>query len=192
MIKFFKKINKNKYKNKKKGVALVIAVTTMSLLLSISFSISNIVLRQIRITNINNQSKPAFYIADSALECAFYWDTVNIPDVDTGENINENFSTAVFGTSTDAATNNIKCGIDSGTPLGLTKTLNNDQTVVVTKFDINYGNNSCAQVEVRRTEVETKITARGYNTGINANGNGCDLSDLNTRRLVERGLTITY
>lgn len=192
MLKIFKKINKNKYKNRKKGVALVIAVTTMSLLLSISFSISNIVLRQIRITNINNQSKPAFYIADSALECAFYWDTVVIDD-GSGVNINEDFSTSVFGTSTTAAIiDKIKCGIGSGAPLGLIKTPSTDQSVVTTRFDIDYGNNSCAQVEVRRTEVETRITSRGYNTGVNVSGNGCDLSNLDTRKLVERGLTITY
>lgn len=191
MLKILKKINIKKNKNKKKGIALVIAVTTVTLLLSISLSISNIVLRQIRITNINNESKPAFYTADSAIECALYWDTTAIIDPVTSIDVNKDFPTSIFGTSTpEDATSKIKCGIGTGAPLGLGKVISPDQTVVTTNFDIDYGDNKCAKVEIRRTEVETKITARGYNTG--ATTAGCDLSDLDTRRLVERGLTLKY
>lgn len=190
MITFFKKIKKLARKDSQKGITLVIAITVMTLLLSISFSISNIVLRQIRITNINNASKPAFFVADSAADCAFYYDTAILEDAN-GKNINEDFGTAIFGTSTDpaATTDNVKCG--NGNLLNVLKTVSSPSGVptVVTTFDIDYGQ-MCAKVEVVRTEVDTKITSRGYNT--DANENGCNLEDISTRRLVERGLTITY
>jgi hypothetical protein len=196
MLKIFKKLKNLKYKNQKKGIALVIAITVMTLLLSISFSISNIVLRQIRITNTNNESKPSFFIADSAVECAFYYDTVAIvPDPISGIDVNKDFTTSIFGqTSKTEAEGKIKCGdytsiLGLGAPLNLQKNITPDK--VITTFDIVYGD-KCARVEVTRTEVETNIVSRGYNTGVNAAGDGCDLTNLDTRRLVERGLTITY
>lgn len=189
MIKIFKKIKNLKYKNQKKGIALVIAITVMTLLLSISFSISNIVLRQIKITNINNESKPAFYVADSGVECALYYDTTTTLDINTGIDTNKEFASAIFGATTPAAaTSLIKCGL--GLPLGLTKTTSSDLTKITTTFDIDYGESKCARVVVIKSDVQTWITARGYNTGVTSTG--CDLTNLDTRRLVERGLTITY
>jgi Tfp pilus assembly protein PilX len=183
-----KQFKKLKKENKSKGIALVIAITVMTLLLSISFSISNIVLRQIRITNINNASKPAFFVADSAIECAFYYDIASTSDIVTGLNINADFSTAIFGQSPESVPNTlVKCG--NKAPLGLKKDTTSVPNTVITTFDVDYGN-MCAKVEVTRTEVATKITSRGYNT--RAIATGCDLADIDKRRLVERGLTITY
>jgi hypothetical protein len=186
MLKIFKKIQKQ---NKQKGITLVIAITTITLLLSISLSISNIVLRQIRITNTNNASKPAFFIADSALSCAFYYDIQVLPDtVDPAINLNENLQTAVFGNSDDNfKLDTIKCG-NAVLGLSKTETISSPQTFLTT-FDIDYSN-MCAKVRVTRTEVSTRIESYGYNT--TATDSGCDLSDINSRRLVERGLTITY
>ncbi len=199
MDKIINKFKKIKYANQKKGVALVIAITVMTLLLSISFSISNIVLRQIKTTYIINASKPAFFTADSAIECAMYHDTKSvIPDANTGIDTNKDFGTSIFGStiSNQYATDQIRCGdlgigTDKGKPLGLNKTINTDQTKVTTTFDVVYGD-KCAKVEVVRTELQTLITARGYNTGAKQDNTGCDLTNLDARRLVERGLTITY
>ncbi len=191
MFNILKKIKKLKKKNGSKGITLVIAITVMTLLLSVSFSISNIVLRQIRITNTNNASKPAFFVADSAAECAFYYDTLVI-DNQNGKNINKDFATSVFGSEDiNTANNNILCG--GNRPLDVNKSQTNigEQTVTLTTFDVNYGD-VCAKVEVTRTELDTKISSRGYNTGLNENKTGCDLSNIDKRRLVERGLTITY
>jgi hypothetical protein len=190
MIKIFKKIKNLKYKNQKKGVALVIALAVTSLLLSLSVSMSNIVLRQTRITNINNESKPAFYIADSAMECAVYYDTLAI--VDGGVNTNKDFDESIFGLGSVAYANSkIKCGpgTSGGKPIRLSKDTSIPGTVT-TNFDIDYGDNKCAKVEVKRTNIQTWITTRGYNTGVNING--CDLANADKRRLVERGLITTY
>ena len=197
MDKIFNKLKKMKYRNRKKGVALVIALTVMTLLLSISFSLSNIVLRQIKTTYMINASKPAFFTADSAIECAMYHDTKKIFD-NGGNDTNKDFGTSIFGSTTNNqyATDQIRCGdlvigTDKGKPLGLTKTRNTEQTKVITTFDVVYGD-KCAKVEVTRTDLNTLIAARGYNTGANEAKTGCDLTNIDARRLVERGLTITY
>ncbi len=191
---------------KQKGISLVIAITTMTLLLSISLSISSIVLRQIKINTLNDSSKPAFYAADSAIECAFYYDVSFVPDLnDPNLNINDNYSTSVFGPDIDhfgepdaqefLNDHKVRCGEAQG--FGIIFNANKDTTnpnKVVTTFDIDYGD-MCSKVEVIKTEVDTQITARGYNTKMVPNELGnynCDLSDADSRRIVERGLTIKY
>lgn len=184
----FKKINKI---NRKKGMTLVIAVMTLTLLLSISLSISNIVLRQMKISSVNISSKSAFFAADSALDCAFYVDTMSILD-DTDPNdvidLNKDFDKAVFGgMEKNLAESYIKCGESFIT------NLNKDTTnpiKTISNFDIDYGK-SCAKVTIEKDEINTRILTRGYNTTISIDGS-CDLSDINTKRLVERGLTIRY
>ncbi len=193
MFKILQIIKKLKKENKSKGITLVIAITVMTLLLSISFSISNIVLRQIKITNVNNASKPAFFVADSAAECAFYYDIATLPDSEGVGNINADFATAIFGTS-DASVANTKILCGDKLPLGLVKDVTTAPGTVVTTFDVDY-DGMCAKVEVTRTELSTKIVSRGYNTGVIDAGTPtarCDLENLDKRRLVERGLTITY
>lgn len=186
MFKVFEKYKK--IKNKKRGISLVIAVTTMTLLLSISLSVSGIVLRQIKINALNNSSKPAFFIADSAMECAFYYDTVYIASTTPTENANLIFETMVFGPDLSKLTGVVKCG--EGEVLAFNKNTS-DPNKIISTFDIDYGNNTCAKVEVIRTDVSTQITTRGYNTGV-ISGVGCDLSNTDVRRIVERGLTIKY
>lgn len=183
---FFKKI-----KNKNKGMTLVIALTTMTLLLSVSLSISNIVLRQIKISNMNDKSKIAFFAADSAIGCAMYYDTVFIPDPN-GQMVGANHSldTAVFGKMSIADRELIvKCGNRSNILKHTSVTTPTSPETVITSFDIDYGD-VCANVEVTRTDVGTSIMARGYNT--DATDAGCNLSNVQSRRLVERGLTIKY
>lgn len=202
MLKIFKKIKKLKYKNQKKGIALVIAITVTTLLLSISLSISNIVLRQIRITSVNNQSKSAFFAADSAIECAAYYDTVYIPVfdlIDTSKVISQNkdFAQSIFGSILNNPVETIvRCGNYlnggvKGKPLNIKKNISNLERITTT-FDIAYDTDMCASVEVIRTEVETTITARGYNVGVNEAGTECDLTNLDKKRVVERGLTVKY
>ncbi len=184
------KKNFKKLKNKKQqGVTLVIAITAVTLLLSISLSVSNIVLRQIRISSVNNASKPVFFVADSALNCAFYYDTLYIAS-STDEDINTNLDieTSIFGSSTlDFKTEKIKCGVNV---LGLTSNKISDSPKrFLTTFDVSY-DNMCAKVKVTKTESSTRIDSYGYNT--EADSLGCNLSDIKNKKLVERGLTITY
>ncbi len=188
MFNFFKKIYK--INNKQKGITLVIAMTTITLLLSISLSISNIVLRQIKITNLNNSSKPAFFVADSAMECAMYHDTMVIASsTDPSIDLNKDFSTALFGAS--STVKSLKASIKCGQNLTKVVVDHTNSALSVNTFDIGY-DNFCARVTVKKTDVDTEIVSRGYNTKLLTGDSGCDLSNIDSRRLVERGLTIKY
>lgn len=184
-------MNKKSTLHTKKGISLVISLIMMALLLSLSFSISNIILRQIRLTNTSSNSQTSFYAADSALECAIFMDTT------TDGTVNTSSVGAYFGTSTLNAwvpgTNPVICGVrNSNAPMGFTKVINGDKTIATTTFAIDYGPKACAQVEVVKSPFRTKISANGYNVGPNAALTGCDLTDAIAKRVVERGLVFSH
>ncbi len=58
----------------RKGFAMLFAVLASSLLVTIGISIFNISLKEIQIATSERDSQTAFYAADSAEECALYWD----------------------------------------------------------------------------------------------------------------------
>ena len=64
-------------KKNTEGFTLLIAVITTSLLLLISFAVVNIAVRQLVISNSGVESQYAFYVADSGIECAAFWDLKN-------------------------------------------------------------------------------------------------------------------
>lgn len=184
-------INKIHRKNNNNGITMVIAIMSMTLLLSLSVSISNIVLRQIRITAVNNDSKVVFFTADSASECARYFDTTIINS--GGAEYNQDFANSIFGQAIDLPDGKdlfksiVTCGNNVA---GIRTDYSTDQLTVKTTFDIDYGE-TCAKVIVEKTDNDTSIVTKGYNTGF-IDGSGCDLSNIDSRRVVERGLTITY
>lgn len=173
-------------KNTKKGISLVISLIMMTLLLALAFSIGNITLRQLRLTNIGTNSQISFYAADSALECALYWDTLTDGTVAGG------LDAAIFGTTTSytSGSNPIQCGTDSSGPLSFNKIIDPTGIVATTTFDIAYGPKTCGRVEVVKTPTRTKITTSGYNIG--AFANTCDLTNAIADRTVERGLVFTH
>lgn len=56
------------------GFAMLFAVLTASLLLTIGISIFNISFKELSISTNARESQIAFFAADSARECALYWD----------------------------------------------------------------------------------------------------------------------
>lgn len=179
-------------KNNQKGISLVIALIMTTLLLSISMSIGSIIVRQLRITNTTTNSQSAFYAADSALECALYWDTKTDGTIDEANS----FPNAVFGTTTsyppDNTGNPIKCGDSTSNPFSFTKTANDpSNAIATTTFYLDYGD-TCAYVQVVKNPNRTIISTRGYNTVMNSTDKKCDLTDAANRRLVERGLIFRH
>jgi len=65
---------KNKTTLQNRGFALLFAILASSVLLSVSIAIWNIAFREVVLSSFGRESQSAFYIADSATECAFYWD----------------------------------------------------------------------------------------------------------------------
>ena len=57
-----------------RGFAMLFTVLIVSLILTIAIGISNITFKQLLLSNLANDSQIAFYEADSAAECALYYD----------------------------------------------------------------------------------------------------------------------
>ena len=56
------------------GFAMLFAVLASSLLIALGISIFNISLKELQIATSEKDSQAAYYAADSAEECALYWD----------------------------------------------------------------------------------------------------------------------
>ena len=63
-----------KIMHNKKGFAMLFTVLVVSLILAISISISNITFKQTLLSSLAKDSQVAFYEADAAMECGFYYD----------------------------------------------------------------------------------------------------------------------
>ncbi len=66
---------RNKISKTTNGFAMLFAVLTASLLLTIGMSIFNISFKELIISTNSKGSQIAFFAADSARECAYYWDS---------------------------------------------------------------------------------------------------------------------
>jgi type II secretory pathway pseudopilin PulG len=60
---------------KNKGFALLYAMLVLSVVLSVSMGLFNVVMRYYSIESSARESQHAFYAADSAAECVYYWDS---------------------------------------------------------------------------------------------------------------------
>ena len=60
--------------SKKRGFVLLIAVIVASLMLVLASAMFTLVQKEIILSSLGRDSQYAFYTADSALECALYWD----------------------------------------------------------------------------------------------------------------------
>lgn len=193
-----KQLFKTTYENKK-GFTLLFAVLVSTLVVAIGATVVSIALRQTILSGTSRESQYAFYAANTALECAFYWDVRGVEGMDG----------AVFPISGDLVisdTSLVTCaggeimtgnGFDTNTDFlsGFTTYSNGDGTYTI-KLVIEdqsspplSGSNYeyCAEATVSKTLdgatgiITTEIEAKGYNT--------CDLS---SPRAVERGLLQSY
>ncbi len=57
-----------------RGFTLLIAVVLSSVIVSVSLALIDITYKQVTLASAAMQSQYAFYNADTALECALYWD----------------------------------------------------------------------------------------------------------------------
>jgi hypothetical protein len=157
--------------------------------LLISFVIVNVALKQLIISNAYQASQYAFYMADSGVECALFWDLKN-PNISafatsTTGSITCNNQAVTDGTESMLPTWSFICNGQNITA-GPSSVIGGPSSVKtggcgVSIFSINFGN-SCAIVMVtKNADGTTKIDSRGYNT--------CTPGSL---RRYERGITTTY
>jgi hypothetical protein len=154
-----------------KGYTLLFAVLVSSLVLSVGISILNVNKKEFLLASSARESTSAFYAADSALECAAYYDLVD-----------NRFEIPSYPSYVSCAGNSPRIS-DAGLQYV------NDGTVATSIFDIKLTETSCATVTVRKSDTETSIQSRGYNIGWNSTDNKCNLP---SPRRVERALYYTY
>ncbi len=157
-----------KLKSKNKGFAILFAVLISSLLLAVGFSVYNISVKELVISNFEAGSRQAMYSAQSGMECALYWGFLPLSQ------IKDSFPRISTGSSRD-----FTCGIGNmGSKLidGVTNPDYIKNTSPTSGPDISFlmylstagDGGPCAQVYVTFTDTSTsstptKITSRGYN-----------------------------
>lgn len=162
-----------------RGVTLLVAVILASVILSVSLALLDITYKQILLASSAKQSQYAFYNADSAMECALYWDQQK-----------DAFDYTETGAGgIDYMTSGISCS---------------DQGVSQTIIGVNPPNSSTAASGVRTvifylpcngsaTNYKGMVTVTKSSTGttnIFATGySSCNPSD---PRRIERGLKVNY
>lgn len=149
--------------NKESGFTLLMAVIITSVLLIISVGIISIAVKQAQLATASRDSQRAFYAADSALECALYWDL-------------KNPGTSAFGV-----------GASPGTPITCNnQTVGGNAVGGVTSVTLTYTDTACILAELdvtKKTAVSPKtiIRAFGYSS--------CSNTD---PRRVQRTLSVQY
>src|SRR6185437_16516038 len=165
--------------NTKRGFTLFYALLVSSLALAIGASIFDITLREIDLSNAATQSQYAVYVADSAAECALYWDNkyVNATTNNNGGS-GSVFATSSTDTTFGVAGSAVCNGADvAGPAISATPTTwpqSATANAATTTFTINgttYKNQTpCAVVYVAKVgnPSVTTITAHGYNTCVSS------------------------
>jgi hypothetical protein len=131
-----------KKRNTKRGFTLLLATLMASLLLTIGAAIFSIVKKEVILSSIGRDSQFAFYAADTAAECALYWDIRH----------------DIF-TATSSPYTNIKCDEQN---LGPIQFVEFDTPITFEYQPSGY----CARVSVTKSESDPHMTisARGYST----------------------------
>jgi len=146
-----------------RGFTLLIAVILSSVSLALALALLDVAYKQVTLALLAKQSQYAFAAADSALECALYWDQKRDAF---------NYTTALGSGSITCATlplSSYSTAVASG--------------VRTTIFSVQCptGGTSATITVKKASNADTQIFSNGYNS--------CAASDL---RRVERGLKISY
>lgn len=185
-----------------RGVAVLFAVLVSVILVSIGATIVSIALRQTILSSTGRDSQVAFYVANTALECARYWDLNFIVDADTDE------IQYIFPVSTQTKVSTDNKDLVTCDEFKIMTDTNADGSVAWsqsgnnTSFEILINNSLtnetyCGYVEVEKSlivttdsvlntteeDISTRIEARGYNV------DNCNPTSI---RAVERGIEIYY
>lgn len=148
-----------------KGVALLIAILLATVSLLLGISLLDIAYKQVVLASTAKNSYLSFYAADTALECALYWDQA----------VNE------FAYSDSATSGTITCNNTSVTYTA-SRSGSGASAVRISRFNMPCSNSTTAAVTVYKyASASTTIYANGYNN--------CSTTD---GRRIERSLRASY
>ncbi len=147
-----------------RGFTVLLAALVASLVLSLGLSIYSIASKQIILSSLGRNSQYAFYAADTAAECALYWD--------------RRFDK--FPTTTPDSISTFKCDAQD-----ITATAVDRGSTIDTTFEF-APNEYCAQVLIQKTisTGATLIEANGFSTACS------DIDD--SSRALQRSVELSY
>jgi len=157
------------------GFAVLFAVLLASFLITLGISIFSVSLREIQISTSVRDSQIAYYAADSALECAKYWDKIKwvfpyCEDSSCSSFTNLNGDTVSLDPSSSYVVDEVKC---NNIPIKLSFN-RNSLTYTVNQKDFFKFSSSSISAPISDITISkqfgnppvTLITANGHNTGI--------------------------
>ncbi|MGE5541073.1 MAG: hypothetical protein ACM3TU_02190 [Bacillota bacterium] len=161
-----------------RGVTLLIAVILSSVVLTVALALLDISYKQVILASSAKQSHIAFYSADSAMECALYWDQQKNAFSYTASS----YVTSSSGFScADQNGNEQTIVISPPSYSGNASNVSGSTRTTIFSIPCTGGGNQ-AKVQVnKQSNGTTDIFATGYST--------CSLTD---PRRIERGLKIHY
>ncbi|MCD5390089.1 MAG: hypothetical protein LR005_01775 [Candidatus Pacebacteria bacterium] len=196
---FKKNQNFKKKKEAKQGFVILFAMVVSSIILLVSSGIYNISKKQAVLSSYARESQRAFYAANSALECAFFYDISSF--------INETAfpvdAVGSYSTTIDCGGRNVlvrKLNVGSTGNAGYTHSF-------VFRFpnpvDIDSYTSGCAYVLVEKrigasggdgsSVLNTRVTSSGFNTcKENPNSGFFDIPDFDDPTLLERRISSGY
>jgi hypothetical protein len=150
-----------------RGFTLLLAALVASIALALGSAIYSIVSKELELSSIGQDSQYSFYAADTAAECALFWDS--------RADLNQNtFATSSIDTNPNDAA--IKCDNVAATNIQVTSDANDATTTyeIDSLFEDVTPGGYCAYVQVAKSYNSTEnaentfITADGYNVGCTA------------------------
>jgi Tfp pilus assembly protein PilX len=169
-----------------KGFTLLLSVLVISMVLSIALGITDIILKENRLSTLVKESEAAFHAADKGIDCALFYHIAYGQNTVAGVPAPLNYSP--FTTSTDfqlpSNMNSVTC---DGTVLNTLPSWSRSNPAPstssgLTTFRLDFADGSCADVRILNynsgTSNDSTITSEGYNT--------CDVtSPKRTLRVIE-------
>jgi hypothetical protein len=89
------------HNKKEKGFALLMALVVVSVVISISLSVLDLTIKQLRLSTNSKDSEVAFSAANAGLECARYWREFSASQIESGATISP--APTCFGASPNTA-----------------------------------------------------------------------------------------
>jgi hypothetical protein len=170
------KTQNKKQKTRSRGFTLLLAALVASIALSLGAAIYSIVSKELQLSSIGQDSQYAFYAADTAAECALYWDNrsdihpntfaTSSTDAGTAASVTCDGQTApvtIAASSPTAATSTFEVDLFTDVSGGycadvsVGKTFNSQTNADATLVISNGYNVSCAQVDTAPNALQRTV-----------------------------------
>ena len=166
------------------GFVLALAVLLSAIVLSIGLSVFNIISKEIILASSGRESHFAFYAADTAVECALFWDVKQGIFPTSSDSLLYGYEVDEYGKSGLASCDEVSIIYNADSNPDGIKVIDESPTAATSTFSFN-GAHYCALVTVAKYSngetMGTTIEARGYIT--------CVLSD---PIRMERAIRLSY